>query len=126
MKLLVRRDQKKGLLGGKITFTLDAQAELTPEEQENVKKYKMGKTLLYQKRELVDLGSGMLGLASRLAFKALNTTITVDSLVKGKHLECTDIVEMCALEEHIKEASQLFKEILEAATRFGGEEIVEF
>lgn len=126
MKLLVRRDQKKGLLGGKIIFTLDAQAELTPEEQENVKKYKMGKTLLYQKHELADPGSGMLGLASRLAFKALNTTITVDSLVNGKHLECKDIVEMCALEEQLKEASHMFKTVLEAAARFGGEEIVEF
>ncbi len=53
MKLLLRRDQKKGLLGGKVTFTLDVRAELAPDEVEHVKKYKLGDTMLYQKIEEV-------------------------------------------------------------------------
>lgn len=125
MKLLLRRDQKKAMLGGSVTFTLDARAELTPEEAENVKRYKMGKTLLYQKEELADRGSGLLGMASRLAFKAMNITVTVDDLVSGKHLECKDIVEMRAVEEQIKDACGVFKDILETAAHFGGEEVVE-
>ena len=52
MKLLLRRSQKKGMLGGSITFILDARSELTPEEKENVKKYKMGKEILYYKEKV--------------------------------------------------------------------------
>jgi hypothetical protein len=113
------------MLSSKITFTLDVRAELTPEEQDAVKKYKMGDTVLYQKMEIKDPGFGLLGAASRLAFKMMNLVIKVDDLVGGKHIECKDIVEMRAVEEQIKEASQNFKAILETAAHFGGEEIIE-
>jgi hypothetical protein len=59
----------------------------------------MGKTLLYTKNVMVDRGSGLLGAASRLAFRMTNVEVTVDDLVNGKHLECKDIVEMLAIEE---------------------------
>ena len=127
MKLILQRSQKAGMMGvGKVKFGLDARAQLTPEETEYVKKYKMGKTLLYQKMEMADPGKGLLGLASRLAFKMMNITVTVDDLIHGKHLECKDIVEMRAVEEQIKEASQTFKDILDTAAQFGGEEVIEF
>lgn len=125
MKLLLRRNQKSGMLSSKITFMLDVRAELTPEEKDSVKKYKMGDTMLYQKMEMTDRGSGLLGLASRLAFKMINLTVSVDDLVNGKHIECKDIVEMRAVEEQIKEASQNFKAILETAAHFGGEVVIE-
>ena len=113
------------MLSSKITFMLDVRAELTPEEKDSVKKYKMGDTMLYQKMEMTDRGSGLLGLASRLAFKMINLTVSVDDLVNGKHIECKDIVEMRAVEEQIKEASQNFKAILETAAHFGGEVVIE-
>jgi len=113
------------MMGG-VTFALDARAELSPAEEEYVGKYKMGKTMLYQKDEIVDPGSGLLGLASRLAFKAMNITVTVDDLVNGKHLECKDIVEMRAVEEQIREACEVFKAVLESASHFEGEEVIEF
>lgn len=125
MKLLLRRSQKSGMLSSKITFTLDVRAELTPDERDAIKKYKMGDTMLYQKMEMADKGSGLLGIASRLAFKMINITVSVDDLVNGKHIECKDIVEMRAVEEQIKEASQNFKAILETAAHFGGEEVIE-
>jgi hypothetical protein len=124
MKLLLRRNQKSGMLSA-VTFTLDARAELAPDESASVKKYKLGKTMLYQKMEMADRGSGLLGLASRLAFKMMNITVTVDELVDGKHIECKDIIEMRAVEEQIKEASQNFKLILDTAAHFGGEEVVQ-
>lgn len=124
MKLKIARNQKSSMLGN-VTFSLEARAELTPEEVESVRRYKMGKTMLYQRDELVDPGRGLLGLASRLAFKMMNVTVTVDDLVHGKHLECKDIVEMRAVEEQIKDASRTFKDILETAAHFGGEELVE-
>ncbi len=124
MKLLLRRDQKSGLIG-KITFTLAVRAELTDEEKSNIKKYKLGDTMLYERMTMTDKGSGLLGVASRLAFKAMNLTVSVDDLSGGKKIDCKDIVEMLAVEDQIKEAAQTFKSVLEAAATFGGEEVIE-
>lgn len=124
MKLLLRRDQKGGLLG-KVIFTLSVRAELTEEEKQNIQKYKLGDTMLYQRSELVDRGSGLLGVASRLAFNMLNLTISVKDLESGKKVECKDILEMLAVEEQVKEAAKMFRSVLGAASQFGGEEVVE-
>ncbi len=126
MKLLLRRDQKSGMLGmGGVAFTLDVRAELTEAEQANIRKYKLGDTMLYERGKLLDPGKGLLGLASRLAFKMINLTISVDDLSKGKRVDCKDIVEMLAVEDQIREAAQTFKNVLEAAALFGGEEVIE-
>lgn len=126
MKLLLRRDQKSGMMGiGKIAFVLEVRAELSDEEKSNIKKYKLGDTMLYERETIVDKGSGLLGLASRVAFKMRNITVSVDDLEKGKKVECKDIVEMVAVEEQVKEAAKTFKEVLTAAASFGGEEVVE-
>jgi hypothetical protein len=126
MKLLLRRDQKSGLVGmGKVTFTLTVRAELTDPEKSNVKKYKLGETVLYERMTMTDKGSGLLGLASRLAFKAMNLSVSVNDLADGKKVDCKDIVEMLAVEDQIKEAAQTFKSVLEAAASFGGEEVIE-
>lgn len=126
MKLLLRRDQKAGMLGmGKIAFTLDVRAELTEDEKAAVKKYKLGETVLYEKLKTVDPGFGLLGVASRLATRMLNLTINVYDLANGKKVEVKDIVEMLAVEEQIKEAAHTFVAVLNAAKTFGGEEIIE-
>ena len=126
MKLLLRRDQKSGMLGmGKIAFTLDVRAELSPEEQASIKKYKLGETMLYERDKVVG-GSGLLGAASRLALKMMNVSVSVNDLANGKKkIEVKDIVEMLAVEEQIKEAAQTFKAVLHAASTFGGEEVLE-
>ncbi len=124
MKLLLRRDQKSSMMG-KITFTLSVRAELTSEEKSNIQKYKLGDTMLYERAKLTDQGSGLLGLASRMAFKMINLTISVNDLERGKTVDCKDIVEMLAVEEQIKEAAQTFRSVLGAASTFGGEEVLE-
>ena len=124
MKLLLRRDQKSGFIG-KMTFILDVRAEISEEEKANIKKYKLGETMLYERMTLADKGSGLLGVASRLAFKMMNLTISVDDLSKGKLIECKDIVEMIAVEDQIKEACQTFHAVLRTAASFGGEEVIE-
>lgn len=126
MKLLLRRDQKSGMLSSSITFMLNVRADLSNEELENISKYKMGKTVLYARDELIDRGKGLIGLASRVAFKMMNISVAVDDLVNGKRIDCKDIMEMLAVEEQIKEACQNFKSILEAAAHFGGEEVIEY
>lgn len=126
MKLLLRRNQKSGgLLGNKITFTLDVRAQLTDEEKANIQKYKLGETVLYTRMVMTDKGSGLIGAASRLAFKAINLSVEVNDLANGKTIDCKDIVEMLAIEEQVKEAAQNFKNVLTAASTFGGEEIIE-
>lgn len=123
MNLILRRDQRASLLG-KVIFQLDVRAEITQEEMASIQRYRLGDAVLYSKSELVDRGSGLLGLASRLAFNAMNISVSVSELVSGKRVECKDIVEMLAVEEQIKEAALTFKQVLNAAVHFGGEEIV--
>ena len=125
MKLLLRRDQKSGMLGG-VTFQLEVRADLSADERANISKYKLGKTILYTRGELVDKGAGLLGLASRLAFAAMNISVSVDDLQGGKRIECKNIMEMLAVEEQIKEASQNFKLVLDAASHFGGDEVIAY
>lgn len=124
MKLLLRRNQKSGLMG-KVTFVLDVRAELTEDEKSNIAKYKLGSTMLYERNTLSDKGSGLIGVASRLAFKMMNLSISVDDLSKGKQVECKDIIEMLAALDQIKEACHTFQAVLQAAASFGGEEVVE-
>jgi hypothetical protein len=125
VNLLLRRDQRSSMMGNAV-FSLEVRADITPEERAYIARYKLGKSILYTKAELVEgSGRGLLGLASKLAFKALNISVTVDDLAGGKRIECKDILEMLAVEEQIKEAAQTFKQVLDAAAHFGGEEVLE-
>ncbi len=125
MKLLLRRNQRAGMMGmGNQIFMLDVRAELSQEERQDIATYRLGKSILYSRGELDNNGSGLLGLASRFAFKMMNISVSVDDLVAGKRIECKDIVEMLAVEGQIKEAANTFKAVLQAAAHFGGEEVV--
>lgn len=124
LKLLLRRDQRAGLMG-KVVFSLDVRADISAEEKANIQKYKLGETELYASHELLDKGSGLLGVATRFAYKAMTINVSVKDLVSGKKVECKDIVEMLAIEDQIKEAAKTFAAVLAAAAQFGGEEVVE-
>ena len=124
MKLLLRRDQRAGILG-KVVFTLEVRADLSDEERNAIFKYKLGDTVLYEKNTMVDPGSGLLSLASRVAVKAMNMSVNVKDLANGKKLECKDIVEMLAVEDQLREAGKTFNAVLHAALHFGGEEVVD-
>ena len=124
MKLLLRRNQKSGLMG-RMTFTLAVRAELTDTENDNIRRYRLGDAVLYERSTMSDRGSGLLGVASRLAFKMANLSVSVNDLAAGKTVECKDIVEMLAIEDQIKEATQTLKNVLDAAASFGGEIVVE-
>ncbi len=124
MKLLLRRDQRSGMLG-KVVFTLAVRADLSSQERSNIAKYKLGETVLYEKNSIADPGSGLLGLASRVAFRAMNISVSVNDLADGKKIDCKDIIEMLAVEDQIKIAAQTFAQVLSAAANFGGEEVME-
>jgi len=126
MKLLLRRDQQtSGLIRTTITFAITVRAELTDLERQNIEKYKLGESILYTRGELADKGAGLLGLASRMAFHAMNISVSVNDLANGKRVECKDIMEMLGVEEQIKVAAANFKSVLEAAAHFGGDEVIE-
>ena len=110
---------------GKVTFELDARVEISEVEIAHVKKYKLGRDVLYEKIKMDLTGSGMIGVAARLASKAVNIKVTVDDLVGGKHFECKDIIDMSAFEEQLREACEMFKVILDTCAQFGGEEVIQ-
>lgn len=144
MQLKLTRSQRTaGLTGGKIMFGLNARAELSPEEAELVRKYKLGKLVVYdsdaRKKHNQSAyghfddaaGGGGLwknarGLASA-AMMALSLRVTVDSLVDGQHIECKELDELLGADAAIRDACQSLKAYLETAVTFDGrEEVVEF
>lgn len=125
MKLLLRRGQRPAIIGSKPVFALHIRADVSAAEQAHIAKYKLGDTELYASHTLVDRGSGLLGVATRFAHKAMTINVTVKDLTGGKKIECKDIIEMLAVEEQLKEAAKTFAQVLAAAAQFGGEEVVE-
>lgn len=125
MKLLLRREQRAAIIGSKPVFVLNVRADISADEQADIAKYKLGETELYGSHVLIDRGSGLIGVATRFAHKAMTINVTVKDLTGGKKIECKDIVEMLAVEEQIREAAKTFAQVLAAAAHFGGEEVVE-
>lgn len=130
MKLRLNRSQRQtGVMSKKVLFALDAQVDLTAQEAEYVSKYKMGSALIYNKDrvnpELNDYASAK-GIMRNLSAAALNINLTVNDLVRGRTIECKDILEIIDAEETVKSACQGLKNLLEACAGFEGEEIIDY
>jgi hypothetical protein len=119
-------------------FALDARIELTNEEKDLIRKYNLNKELLYTSEEAKQHAASVLStpsvpglrdlakMAVSRARLSLSLKCTVDSLVKGQHIECKDVAELIAAEAAIVEAAQTLKTYLQAALSFDGrEELVE-
>lgn len=129
MELLLSKSQKSGMLSSTITFTLNIKTRLTDEEQALVKKYKMGKEVVYEKLPITSMAAGMGGFTGALTAitaKALKLVFTVDDLVKGRTIECKDILDMIAAEQQIRDAADGFWGILQASKNFEGEEVITY
>ncbi len=111
MKLKISRSQKRsGVVNKHVIFCIDARAELTPDEADDVKKYELGTQVVYNSeaskrhldkadahmensgivstlfgfvRSLFDIVKGFV----RLAMSKMSLNITIDSLVKGHYLK---------------------------------------
>jgi hypothetical protein len=123
MRLLLRREQRSGMLG-KQTFSLDVRAQLSDEERSNIAKYKLGETVLFQRYSDEDRH----GETKSEAFARWlhDVTIYARDLEGGRRFDCSSITEMLGVEAAIKDAALNFKAVLDAATTFGGEEVLEF
>ncbi|MEW8052982.1 MAG: hypothetical protein AB2809_21710 [Candidatus Thiodiazotropha sp.] len=140
MKLKLSRSQKTGgMMNKTVVFCLDARTELTPDETNDVKKYRLGNQVIYNseasKKHLdnttAGLNSGGLGGIMKgavgLAMAKMSLNITIDSLVKGHHIEAKDMDEALGAEEAIKHACESMKTYLDAASTFDGrEQVIEF
>ena len=121
--MLLRRDQRSAMLGGKPVFTLDVRADLTAEEKANIAKYRLGDAILFQRFSDDEKRGDNFGAAVLRFLRDL--TITVSELENGRRFECKDIREMVASQAAIKEAAIMFKTVLDTAAQFGGEEVIE-
>lgn len=124
MKLLLRRSERSGMLG-KLIYVLEVRAEVSPDERNSIAKYKFGPSILYSKKgkPTGDMNTWS-GIGHNLLHYAMDLTVSVNDLVNGKRIECKDIMEMLGAEEQIKEAAQMFGNVLRAASQFGGEEVI--
>jgi hypothetical protein len=104
MKLIIKRDQDKGLLGG-ISFVLEARVVLTPQEEDLVKKYKAHREVLYHRGD---------------------RSCTINDLLNGVREKCKDIEVLLNNEEVYKASCKTFKTLLQVMASFGGEQVVEF
>ena len=138
MKLLLRRTQRSGMLGGKVIFALDARIDPTAEEAELIRKYKLGGLTVYSSENARKFASaavensnrgGLMGFAkaaASLAAATLSLVCTVDSLARGQYIECKDLDELMGAEGAVREACSNVKSYLALAATFDGrEEVVE-
>jgi hypothetical protein len=140
VQLKLRRSQRaSGVMGSTVVFLLDARAELTDAEEADVKKYKLGSQVIYNseasKRQLdkADANAesgGFIGVIKSLInmlFHRMALNITIDSLVKGHHIEAKDMGEMLRAEGTLRSACENMKTYLETAATFDGrEQVIEF
>lgn len=114
MKLHLKRDQAKKLMGG-VKFEISARIELNDEEKDLVKRYKAYKEVLHWKEKKIPFTG-----------KTIMFKINIDSFTEGQTYKCDSINEIVEYEEAIKEACKNFYIYLEAMKRFGGEEVISY
>lgn len=107
MKLIIKRNQDTGFLGG-ISFVIEAKVVLTPEEEALVKKYKVHKEVLFT--------GGSSG----------SIHYTINDLLNGQRDKCKDISVVLKNEDVYKRAAEQFKTLLEVMASFGGEQVIEY
>lgn len=114
---------------GKVTFSVHAIADLDADVIAAIKRYRFATQVLYTKRPLDISGTTnpfkVLGRIIWYFIRIKKRVIRVKDLVEGRTINCKDVVEMLAVEDEIREAAQVFANILRAAAWFGGEEMIE-
>jgi len=144
MQLRLQRSQRAGgVLGNTVFFCLDVRGDYTPEEQSNIRKYKLGGQIIYSSRaaqrhaarasahlDRVDsdlirekaAGLARGGLSAVMARLSLN--ISIASLGKGHHIECKDLEELLEAEDTVRLQCKNVTRYLEVAATFNGSEVV--
>jgi hypothetical protein len=134
MQLKLTRSQRTGgVISKSMIFCLDARAQLTSEEQENVTKYKLGSQVIYNSeaaQKHVDAGhaaaagGGYLKAIGSYALARLKLHVTINSLQQGQHIECKELDELLGAEAALMTACENLKGYLDTAKSFDGREVV--
>jgi hypothetical protein len=144
MQLRLQRSQRAGgVLGNTIFFCLDVRADYAPEEQGNIRKYKLGSQIIYNSRSAskhLDRGRAHLDRAQEgdvknraaglargvvsLAMAKMSLNISIASLGHGHHIECKDLEELLEAEDTVRDQCKNVTRYLEAAATFNGSEVV--
>jgi hypothetical protein len=131
MQLLIRRNQKSGMLGG-MKYTLYVRAQVTAEENSLIKKNNLaGELLVYYDKDAnkatlaASVKNNLGGLAGALVRKMRDTALTVAKLIEGTEFTCDNVGELLGVENEVKEASLMLKNYLDVAAKFGGEEVLD-
>jgi nitrogen regulatory protein PII len=128
MQLKLRRSQKSGLTGSAI-FILDVMAELSNDEAELVKKYKLQKLIVYSS-EAADQNAAMASAGSVKALGGMmldrlsKRSFSMNDLINGQHLECKDLNEVISTEHQVHQACKNIASYLETAKLFDGSELI--
>ena len=126
MQLKIKRSQKSGLTGTPI-FILDVMAELSDEEHELVKKYRLKNLLVYTSeaadQNLAKANAGSwAGLGGTFMDRLTKRSFSLGDLVNGQHIECKDLNEVIGTENQVHIACQNIRGYLEVAKSFDGTE----
>lgn len=113
MKVLIKREiGSRGMLTKTTTFKLHVRAELTPEEAELIKKCDAGDTVLYT------WATGR--------NRDIPVYTTVNNIRNGDTIDCEDFIGLIEAEESLIKACSGFRNLLEKASTFGEEVVLEF
>lgn len=115
MKLLLTKNQSKGLMGG-VSFEVRAQIQLTEHEQQIVQYYKLGNEVLLSK-PLVNIWGQP---------TATNIEVRLGQMLQGTNFKCKDLGEVISYSESAKSACSTLKTYLAVASTFGGQEVIDF
>lgn len=137
MQLKLTRSQREaGAFSKSVVFCLDARAQLTPEEQASVNRYKLGGQVIYNSeasRRHLEAGKdaasagttgGYLKAIASTALAAMHLNITINGLQQGQHIECKSLDELLGAEEALMTACQNLKAYLDTAATFDGREVL--
>jgi hypothetical protein len=133
MQLKIQRTQRTGgVMGNTAVFCLDVRMDYSVSEAANIAKYRLGREVIYNSRaakrylDRFKAGTRDGGLwgyvkgAASLAMAKLSLNISIDSLGRGQHIECKDMLELLEAEEEVMEACRTLKRFLETAATFNG------
>ncbi len=112
MKLHIKRDQSKGMLGG-TSFEYFVKIDLSQAELASVQKYKADREVIFVKEVAV--------LGQKMEFK-----ITIADLINGKSFKSKNLYELLTLEDTLKATCASLKEATVALAKIGTEEVFEF
>jgi hypothetical protein len=142
VQLRIQRSQRASFTSV-VIFCLDIRADYTPEEADNIRRYRLGGQGLYNSRaserhldaagrqlervqdgDLKNRAAGLVQGAFSMALAKMHLNVTIASLAKGHHIECRDLEELLEAEDTLRSACKNLTRYLEVAGTFDGSEVV--